>query len=392
MDSRDHPAQRPLQLYVHIPYCAHKCPYCDFNSHVRSEHPWDDYRRSLVEELAYWAAQPQFAGRALATLFFGGGTPSLAPPELIATVIETAEECFGLEESIEITLESNPGAIDAGHFHAYREAGVNRLSIGVQSFSDTELHWLERIHDADEAVRAYEAARGAGFDNINLDLMYGLPGQTEEQWMQNLERAIALGPEHLSCYQLTVEPHTLLASRHAKAPLSLPEEEAALSLFRSVRSRLNTAGFDAYEVSNFARPGLRCRHNDGYWFYHDYIGIGAGACGKWDVADRGVARYSNIRSPEQYMERTKQSGNAVHGNEQLDLRQAAAEAAWLGMRRKEGIDRAWFSARFGKDVWEMFGPNLVSWLDSGHLELDEGALRLSAKGLPLTDAIAACVL
>ncbi|HKJ83004.1 MAG TPA: radical SAM family heme chaperone HemW, partial [Mariprofundaceae bacterium] len=356
------------------------------------EHPWEAYREALVQELAYWATQPQFAGRRFATLFFGGGTPSLAPPELVAEVVEQARCLFGFEPRVEITLESNPGTVDAGHFAGYRAAGVNRLSIGIQSLDNAELRWLERIHDANEAIRAYETARAAGFDNINLDLMYGLPEQTAERWTRSLEQAIALGPEHLSCYQLTIEPHTLLASRHAKSPLPMPGEETGLTLFRSVRNRLAAAGFEAYEISNFAHPGLHCRHNDGYWLYRDYIGIGAGAAGKWDEGNGGVVRYTNTRSPEQYMGRIGISGCAIQHDECLDLHRAAAEAAWLGMRRRAGIGRSDFLDRFSRDVWEMFATELQPWRDTGHLELTDAHLRLSDRGLALTDAIATSVI
>jgi oxygen-independent coproporphyrinogen III oxidase len=391
----------PLQLYVHIPFCVHKCPYCDFNSHVRPEIPWDDYGRALVAELAHWAEQQAFQGRRIDSLFFGGGTPSLAPPGLIASVIDAAARHFPMAADAEITLEANPGTVDAGHFAAYRTAGVNRLSIGVQSFDTAELSWLERIHGGDGAVRAYDAARQAGFDNINLDLIYALPGQGLGTWMTSLGRAVDLAPEHLSCYQLTVEPHTLLASRHARTPYPLPDDETSLQFLWCTRERLAAAGFIAYEVSNFAQAGHHCRHNDGYWLYRDYIGIGAGAAGKRDMLgeipgdirgdadDGGVYRYTNTRSPEGYMRQVFGKGQGIGSDEHLARRTAAAEAVWMGLRRRDGLARPWFAERFGEDALAMFGAELSPWLRSDMVQADKASLRLSRDGLAQADSIAA---
>jgi len=382
----------PLHLYVHIPFCAHKCHYCDFNSHVRDVPPWEDYQAALLMEMEAWAGKPPFSRRPLHTVFFGGGTPSLAPPSLIAAVLEQAATLFGMEAEAEITLEANPGTVDAAHFTAYRAAGVNRLSIGVQSLDHAELQWLERIHDRDEAIHAFAEARRAGFGNINLDLMYALPEQSLQRWQQQLDAAIRLAPEHLSCYQLTIEPHTRLAAQHIAKPLPLPDQETALGFFTATRAQLAEHGYAAYEISNFARLGMHCRHNDGYWRYHDYIGIGAGASGKWDMPDGGICRYSNIRSPEHYIARTMADGSAVRSDEVLDTARAAAEAVWLGLRRTSGISREDFAVRFGADIRSMFTSPLQPWLQTGHLELTRQQLRLTEKGLPLADAIAAAVL
>ncbi len=376
-------------LYVHVPFCVHKCPYCDFNSHVRADPPWEDYTEALVRELTFWSEQAPFAGRKLSTVFFGGGTPSLAPASLIERVLETAECLFGLTNEAEITMEANPGASDAAGFAACRKAGVNRLSLGVQSFSDAELAWLERIHDARAAREAFDTARKAGFDNINLDLIYALPGQSLATWLAQLERAIALAPEHLSCYQLTIEPHTLLAARHRKHPLPLPDDETALDFLHRTRQRLSEAGFHAYEISNHARPGRECRHNDGYWRYHDYIGIGAGAAGKWDESSGGITRYANLRSPEGYIGAVRQHRQAVHGRESLDAFTAMAEALWLGLRRTNGMSRTEFTARFGIDPVVRFQAALAPWRERGCLHVTEASLKLTPSGLGLADAIAA---
>jgi len=383
----------PLMLYVHIPYCVHKCHYCDFNSHERLQPDWPAYQQALIHELETRARSAVFKDRALSSIFFGGGTPSLAPPELIAQLIERANTLCGFTDGIEISLEANPGTVDANNFSAYRQAGVNRLSMGVQSLNNTELRWLERIHGSDEVFNAFQAARKAGFNNINLDLMYGLPEQSMASWLDSLNQAIALGPEHLSCYQLTVEPHTRLAAQHKQKPYALPEDELALQMLFTTRERLKQATYHAYEISNFAKQDSYCRHNDGYWLYHDYIGIGAGASGKWDDTDMlGITRYSNIRTPERYIESILKTGTAVNSQESLNREHAAAEAAWLGLRRHNGIDRQLYAIRFGFDIWNHFSDQLAPWLDQEMISKSETSIQLTRKGLPLADEIAASVL
>ena len=382
----------PLQLYIHIPYCIHKCHYCDFNSHVRAQPNWHAYTQALIAELNDWQQQPAFQGRKLHSIFFGGGTPSLAPADCIASVLAHAHQCFGWDEGIEITMEANPGTVDYAAFQGFYHAGINRLSMGVQSMDTQELQWLERIHSVDEVAQAFEHARRVGFSNINLDLMYGLPKQSLEQWEQNLQAAIQFHPEHFSCYQLTVEPHTKLAVRHATSPYALPDDEASLSFFFRTRDILADAGYGAYEISNFAQTDRYCRHNDGYWLYHDYIGIGAGAAGKWDALDGGTRRYSNIRNPEQYMRHAMRDGKAYQYDETLDIQQAAAEAVWVGLRRTTGVSSAWFAQRFQHDLMGMFQHEWAPWLQQGHLIHQHGQLQLTPSGIPLADSIAACVI
>lgn len=382
----------PLQLYVHIPFCVHKCHYCDFNSHERSNPNWKNYQSALISELKHRAASPIFSGRKLSTIFFGGGTPSLAPTQLIADIIQNAESLLGFENNIEITIEANPGSIDAEHFSAYRLAGVNRLSMGVQSLNDQELLWLGRIHNSKQALVAFDVARDAGFNNINLDLIYGLPNQSLDAWLDSLQTAIALGPEHLSCYQLTIEPHTKLAASHARTPLNIPDDDLALLMFSETRTRLNNAGYEAYEISNFAKPELKCRHNDGYWLYHDYIGIGAGAAGKWDTQKGGIKRYSNIRSPERYAQASLKNGTATHSQESLDQNHSASEALWLGLRREKGVCRRSFQQRFGFDAWTHFSSALKLWHECGKLAVTDRHIYLTSEGIPFADAIAASVL
>ncbi len=357
-----------------------------------AEPPWQDYTKALLTELKYYAEQPQFAGRKIHSIFFGGGTPSLAPASVVADVLEAANTWFAFTDDIEITLEANPGASDAGRFRDYLHAGINRLSIGVQSFDDVELQWLERIHSAGEAEKAYDMARDAGFANINLDLMYALPHQSLDEWFVSLNKAVALCPEHLSCYQLTVEPHTALHVTHEKYKLALPDEGLALQFFWQTRERLAEAGYAAYEISNFAQSDKHCRHNCGYWQYDDYIGIGAGAAGKWDTKDRGVQRYSHLRSPRTYMNKVLASVSAVSHVEHLDRKQAMGEAVWLGLRQRQGVDTVWFEQRFGCTLFEVYAALLARWMNQGKLEQQGRHVRLTAKGLNLADEISASFL
>jgi len=311
---------------------------------------------------------------------------------MIGRVLAAVRAAFPVAASCEITLEANPGSTDQRHFAALRALGVNRLSIGVQSLRDAELRWLERIHDRQQALSAVAAAREAGFANLNLDLIYGLPKQTPTAWQRTLEQAIALQPEHLSCYQLTIEPGTKLARLHGQQPVPLPDEETSLALLFATRKRLAEQGYRAYEVSNFARAGRHCRHNDAYWRYRDYLGIGAGAFGKYDRQDRGAIRYGNLRGPERYMRQVMHQGHGIAEQEHIPPRLAAAEAVWLGLRRTAGIDRRAFQARFGADPWQMFAKALTPFAARGLLVHDAARLRLSESGLALADDIAAAVL
>lgn len=377
---------------MHIPFCQHKCHYCDFNSHVRPSPPWEAYEQALISELQHRISQYDLNRHRVSTLFFGGGTPSLAPPGMIERIIDAIYGLLPCTECMEITLEANPGTVDAQQLKAFRQAGITRLSLGAQSLDDRQLQWLERIHDHHDVRLAVEHARQAGFDNLNLDLMYGLPEQDCGQWLNILEQALCLEPEHLSCYQLTVEPHTRLASMHRHETLALPDESLALTMLLETRRRLAEHGFQAYEVSNFSKPGRTCLHNDGYWLYHDYLGIGAGAAGKFDAPDGGVYRYTNRRSPEQYIRMVHKGASPTATDEQLGIEQAAAEAIWLGLRRTEGLDTITFLRRFGLSPMDMFGMVLKPHVNAENIEIHGRFLRATERGLALLDTIAADVL
>ncbi|HZQ72469.1 MAG TPA: radical SAM family heme chaperone HemW, partial [Burkholderiales bacterium] len=284
----------PLALYVHIPWCVRKCPYCDFNSHERAgELPERDYVERLLRDLE--GLLPSVWGRPLVSVFIGGGTPSLFSPEAIDRLLSGVRARLRVEPGAEITLEANPGAVEAARFAGFRDAGVNRVSIGVQSFDDRMLAALGRIHSAREARAAIDAA-GAHFDNVNLDLMYGLPGQTLAMARSDIEQAIACGTAHLSAYQLTLEPNTVFWSK----PPALPAHDACADMQALVEEALAAAGFQHYETSAFARAGRRARHNLNYWEFGDYLGIGAGAHGKLSFPDR-VTRHAQIKQPAEYL-------------------------------------------------------------------------------------------
>jgi putative oxygen-independent coproporphyrinogen III oxidase len=289
----------PLSLYAHFPWCVRKCPYCDFNSHAaRGEIPEQAYVDALVRDLDYeLSLVPGRPAEPLASIFLGGGTPSLFSAAAIRRVLEAVAARLAFARDIEITLEANPGTADAANFRGYRAAGVNRLSIGVQSFDDGMLKALGRIHGAEEARRAYRIARDSGFDNVNLDLMYALPGQSLTQARADLEAALALAPEHLSYYHLTLEPNTEF---HARPP-PLPDDDAAWAMQEQGQALLAKHGYAQYEVSAYARPGRRCRHNLNYWEFGDYLGIGAGAHGKVTGA-AGIVRRARQKHPRQFLE------------------------------------------------------------------------------------------
>ncbi len=286
---------RPLSLYVHLPWCVRKCPYCDFNSHSAESPPLDRYVDALLADLRNEARRAD--GRRVDTVFLGGGTPSLFPPAAIGRLLGGIDAQLELASDAEITMEANPGTIECGAPSGYRAAGVNRLSLGAQSFDDLSLRRLGRIHSGDDVRRAMAAARDAGFENVNLDLMHGLPGQTADMALADIAAALELGPAHISWYQLTLEPNTVF---HARPPDGLPDEDTLHDIQDKGAARLAGAGFRQYEVSAWAAPGRRCRHNLNYWLFGDYLAVGAGAHGKISGAG-GIARYRKPANPLQFM-------------------------------------------------------------------------------------------
>jgi putative oxygen-independent coproporphyrinogen III oxidase len=333
----------PLALYVHIPWCVRKCPYCDFNSHTASGGlPESDYVAALLADLAQDLAGPA-AGRRLESVFIGGGTPSLFSGAAIARLLDGVRGLARLAPDAEITLEANPGTADAAHFAAYRAAGVNRLSLGVQSLDAGRLKTLERIHDPGQARAAVALARAAGFDNLNLDLMYALPGQTLSEALSDLDRIIDLGAEHLSYYQLTLEPNTPFH----RSPPPLPDDDLCADMQEQGVERLAAAGYAQYEVSAYAQPGRRCRHNLTYWTFGDYLGIGAGAHGKLtDPATGRVERTAKRRRPDAYLASARDG--QFHGSRRaLAADDLVLEFALFALRLPCGFDRTLFESRTG---------------------------------------------
>jgi putative oxygen-independent coproporphyrinogen III oxidase len=365
----------PLALYIHIPWCVRKCPYCDFNSHrAPAALPMADYVRALLADLDQ--ELPQVWGRPVSSIFFGGGTPSLFPGAAIGEILEGVAARLRLMPGLEVTLETNPGTAEFDRFEAYRAAGVNRISFGVQSFDDARLAALGRIHDSGQARRAFVLAREAGFDNINLDLMYALPGQTLDGALSDLEQAIALAPEHLSHYHLTLEPNTLFA---AKPPPGLPDEDSAWDMQAACQQRLAEAGYAQYEISAYARPGRRSQHNLNYWQFGDYLGIGAGAHGKITLpAEDAILRRWKLKHPQAYLDAAASSAR-IGSEQHITAADLPFEFMLNAMRLLEGSTLSTFEARTGLSR---------STLDSafakararGWLETDGEQFRASALG------------
>jgi len=330
-------SQPPLSLYIHVPWCVQKCPYCDFNSHeAKAEIPEADYVAALLTDLE--SSLPLVWGRRVATIFIGGGTPSLLSGDAIDALLTGVRTRIPLLPGAEITLEANPGTADAGHFAAYRAAGVNRLSLGIQSFDNRHLRALGRIHDSDEARRAIALA-ATHFERFNLDLMYGLPGQTLAEALADVEQALAFEPKHLSCYQLTLEPNT----RFAAQPPTLPEADLCADMQEAIEARLAVAGYRHYETSAFAQPGFECQHNLNYWLFGDYLGIGAGAHGKLTMHDR-VLRQMRWKQPAQYLKQVA-AGQPVHEEQTVAADELPFEFMMNALRLVDGFDPALFESR-----------------------------------------------
>lgn len=380
----------PLALYVHVPWCVRKCPYCDFNSHGVGRGaalPEEEYLAALLDDLD--ADLPLAAGRPLASIFIGGGTPSLMSSDFYMRFFDELARRLPLDEKVEITLEANPGTLERGRFRGYREAGVNRLSLGVQSFQAAQLAALGRIHSGDDALAAVEEARAAGFDNLNLDLMHGLPDQTPELALADLEQALALEPEHLSWYQLTLEPNTEF---HTRPPV-LPEEETLWDIQDLGHERLEAAGLARYEISAYAQPGRRSRHNLNYWRFGDYLGIGAGSHGKLSAFDSGrlcIERRWKARQPEAYLRRRLDPRGFVAGSNWVGDDELPLEFAMNALRLVDGVSMADWQAHTGRSL-PMLSERLEVARNKGLLVEDAQRLQASPRGLLFLNELLALV-
>ncbi|MCR9244438.1 MAG: radical SAM family heme chaperone HemW [bacterium] len=371
-------------LYVHVPFCVVKCGYCDFNSYVvDDEGVHDRFLRAIERELA--VSWPR--GVRPVSVFFGGGTPSLLSPERFAQLLGIVDARVGLGDCPEVTFEANPESLTREKAEIARDHGVRRASIGVQSFHARHLEFLDRAHDAAGAEAAFAALRAAGFDNLSLDLMFGVPGETLVEWQQDLDRALQLGPDHLSCYNLTFEPGTKLTHAMQRGEVEPNDEEVDRAMFLHTRERLQAAGFEAYEVSNFAGAGGTCRHNDHYWLQGDYVGVGPGA-----ASHMAGVRWTNLKPVDAWADAVLAGLPAAGSAETLRPRQRVAEALWLGVRRAAGVDLAALEARLELPVREWFAPVIAPQVEQGLAEYDGVTLRLSAAGLLLADYVSGALL
>ena len=370
----------PLALYIHWPFCRSKCPYCDFNSHVRDNIEPARWERALLDALDHAAGQ--MPGRRLGSLFFGGGTPSLMAPETAARLIARAKNHWPADPDLEITLEANPTSAEAARFEAFAGAGINRLSLGIQALNDEALRFLGREHDVKEALRALEWARKT-FPRISFDLIYGRQEQTPDAWRSELDQALALAGEHLSLYQLTIEPGTAFFQQQRQGALPLPEETAMVAFYETTQARMEDAGMPAYEISNHARAGAECRHNLAYWRGGEYVGIGPGAHGRSGGRRDGEARIAtrDIRLPERWLEAVERQGHGCEAVERLDRDAWFAEFVMMGLRLCGGLSRTDFRRRTGLEIEAAFPKDVLASLIAGEfLVLDDAHLRTTRRG------------
>ena len=372
-----------LALYIHWPFCVAKCPYCDFNSHVRAAVDQARWRAALLADLAHEAARTTGP---LGSIFFGGGTPSLMPPETVTALIAAAEQAWGFAPGIEITLEANPSSVEAARFADLAAAGVNRVSLGLQALDDAALRFLGRAHDLAEGLAALDVAQRV-FSRVSFDLIYARPGQGAATWEAELRRALGFGTEHLSLYQLTIEPGTRFATEAAAGRLSLPDEDDAAALFEATRAITAAAGLPAYEVSNHARPGAESRHNLTYWRYGDYAGIGPGAHGR-----RGGQATQRHRKPENWLSAVDRRGDGLESETALTPEERAREALVMGLRLAEGVDLTRVAALGGGALGGVVDEAAIALLArEGLVARDGERLRATEAGMLVLNAVIAAV-
>jgi len=373
---------RPLALYLHIPYCLSRCHYCDFNTYVLDGPQSREYVQALAAEIRHQGAALDAEQRRVETIFFGGGTPSLLPAEDLCALLEVCRTAFRVAPEAEITLEANPETVMPEAFVALRRGGFNRVSLGVQALHAGLLQVLGRPHTPARATEAFAAVRAAGFANVNLDVMFGLPGQSLRDWRRTLEGVVSLAPEHLSTYGLTIEEGTLFGRLHRQGALRLPPEGAHLTMYREALRYLPAAGYRRYEISNFARPGFECRHNLTYWRQGEYLGLGAGAHGYL-----GGVRSMNQRLPAAYISAVTRQGSAVVARENPSPVEQVEEALMLGLRLADGLHLAAIAARFGLPDPPIDPAVLARLTGMGLIEAGDGLLRLTEAGLAVSDTV-----
>jgi oxygen-independent coproporphyrinogen-3 oxidase len=378
-----------IALYIHWPFCKSKCPYCDFNSHVREGIEQKRWRAALLAELDYAAAET--AGRRVTSVFFGGGTPSLMEPATVAALLDRAAARWTIAENVEVTLEANPTSVEADRFRHFRAAGVNRVSLGVQALDDRALRFLGRGHNASEAIAAITLARRY-FARYSFDLIYARPEQTLAGWAAELDQALSLAAEHLSVYQLTIEQGTSFATAHGRGDWALPDEELAGALYEMTQERLAAAGLAAYEVSNHARPGGECRHNLTYWRYEDYVGVGPGAHGRLTLDGEKVAT-RQLRAPETWLAAVERQGHGGQERLALSPEHRREEMLMMGLRLAQGIERTCFRAETGQEIEAALDQRRIGDLvDGGFIVLDADGIRATAAGRQRLNAVIAALM
>ena len=369
-------------IYVHWPFCEKKCPYCDFNSHVREKVDQASWQKAMLQEIDTFAAH--FPNLRAKSIFFGGGTPSLMPPETTGVIIERISHHWAPESDIEITLEANPSSVEAGRFSDYAQAGINRVSVGIQSFKDTSLKFLGRLHNAGEATKALEVARN-NFKRVSFDLIYALPDQSLEDWQTELQQALAFSPSHLSLYQLTIEEGTAFYHQFKRGKFTLPGEDLAAELFELTQNLTEKAGLPSYETSNHAKPGQQSQHNLAYWQGEPYVGIGPGAHGRLPGLGVGSAyAHQQIKRPEDWLAAVNLTGCGLESLAEINRDERAVEAIMMGLRLREGISLPAFKTRFGNPVSHYLDATAVSDLEvDGYIYQRESAISVTPKGAPL---------
>jgi oxygen-independent coproporphyrinogen III oxidase len=372
------------RLYVHIPFCQRKCPYCAFVSQEGSPAEIDRYVNLLMAEMRL-AHQDFSPLHPLDSIFLGGGTPSLLQPNQVERILGLAGELFGLSDNAEITLETNPGTVDQQKLEGFQLAGVNRLSIGVQSFDDRMLAALGRIHTAQQADDAVKAARMAGFDNIGIDLIHTLPGQTMEMWRDDLRHAVELAPEHLSVYGLTIEEDTPFAEQFPDED-SIPDNDLSADMFETADGLLTSAGYEHYEIANYARPGFRARHNSGYWMRDEYLGLGPGAHSFLRSGEYGI-RFGNTSGLDEYAAAIAKGELPRRDRVKLSREDSMEEFMFLGLRMADGVTSSDFEREFGVTLWEQYGNVLDELAGQGLLTADEQGVRLTRRGTLLSNRV-----
>ena len=375
-----------FSLYVHIPWCQSKCPYCDFNSHAAASWPEADYTRALIAELEHRGYTPSYSGQRIRTIFFGGGTPSLFDPKSIGEIIDAANRICGLESDAEITLEANPGTVNPSKLDGMRTAGVNRISFGAQSFNDATLKFLGRIHNADETRAAVSMAHRAGFERLNLDLIFAVPGQTVADVLFDIESAVALEADHISAYNLTFEEGTAFFTdlkRGRIKPLATDEQAA---MYQAVREEIPRRGYAMYEISNYAIPGHEARHNLTYWRGQTYLGIGAGAH-SFARDGLGGRRWWNEKLPARYISAIEERASAEAGAETIGEATAQSEFVFLNLRLRDGFALKDFHERFGRNFECIFGRVATPLFNDGLMTLQGGRIKLTDRGVEMADSV-----